>query len=289
MRNKFFNEDEFTYTLKTIETDPYTAEERIKRYLEKYPRDYYARAYYVIILTIVCKIDEATEEYNKIISDVTNDKFFDVVSKNYKKYKAFKFNMVIARMKILAAKDKYQELYDFFLENYAILDIGYKNTIGYTCEIKLGMLKPSDIPSRPYRLNQTIDYSEERFFEHIKHHLPNSDEDKENAVFKDDFPIKEVVAEIKKLIPSSERTMRGIFDDTYCFRYDNCGTVANNRTNYFIAVAFHNTSDLITIYPALNCERLHYIDLNHLVKEDTDIKVKKISQVEKFNKRYNLK
>ena len=44
------------------------------------------------------------------------------------------------------------------------------------------------------------------------------------------------------------------------------------------------------MYPSLNCENLPYIDLNYLKQNinEENTKVKKISQIDKFNQRYKL-
>ena len=42
------------------------------------------------------------------------------------------------------------------------------------------------------------------------------------------------------------------------------------------------------MHPVNGCENLPIIDLNYIRKTE-DIKVKKLSQIDKFNKRYNRK
>ena len=40
------------------------------------------------------------------------------------------------------------------------------------------------------------------------------------------------------------------------------------------------------MYPADDCENLPYTDLNYLNEEITNPKVKRLSQIDKFNQRY---
>ena len=75
----------------------------------------------------------------------------------------------------------------------------------------------------------------------------------------------------------------------YVFKYDNCGKHDNKIANYFKIICFHNTQDYITMFPCSNCENLPYVDLNYLVNSNDIPKVKTLSQIEKFNKRYNCK
>lgn len=144
MANKYFHEQEFQYSIKLLEHDPYGAKERFEAYLEKYPDDYYARAYYVILLTRICLIDEAEKEYKTIIQETRNNNFYDCNS--IKKLKGFRYNMLLCELKILGYKEKYQR----------ILNLLYK----YKDE---SMFNDID-----YRFNQCVNYSDEAFRNHIK-------------------------------------------------------------------------------------------------------------------------
>ena len=285
MKRKYFNVNEFNYAMKYLETDPYLAKERFDKYLVKYPKDYYARVYYVITLTRICAFEDAEREYNRIATEVKTDSYY---MHNSNRTSGFAFNMVLARIKILSAAERYQELYDLLFDNYDILENVERNYISYYCKIKLGIMEP-DCHSTQYRFNQCICYSEEAFLDHMKKHFsgvvteigaPNQ------SVFRVDFPFEKVLEEIKKNIPSDKRLFEGYFNDTYYFRYDNCGTVNNSLTNYFAVVCFHNTSDILTMYPTNNCEFLPKVDLNYMIEQDEESKVKTLSRIEKFNLRY---
>ena len=280
-----FNESEFSYAMKLFESDPFTCRERMEEYLEKYHFDYYARAYYVILLAYICEFDLAKEEYDRIIDDVKNNNVIHYLGNKPKSLSAFKYNMVIGKLKILGGYEKYKELYDFLFKNFSYLTIDEQNFLSYYCEFKLGILDPLKNHSKSYRFNQIINYSEDRFLEHIDSHLENDDNN--SAIFKNDFPLDDIIQEVKKNIPSNKRLFRGYLDDTYCFKYDNCGSVNNKQTNYFKVVCYHNTCNFITMHPATNCEHLPCVDLNYMKELNDNVKVKKISQVDKFYKRYN--
>ena len=84
------------------------------------------------------------------------------------------------------------------------------------------------------------------------------------------------------------RICLGLYDDMYVFKYDSCGKDNYKIVNYFKVICFEGTSQIITMYPASDCEKLPYIDLNYMkTKEDTP-KIKVLTQREKFNTRYNL-
>ena len=137
-----------------------------------------------------------------------------------------------------------------------------------------------------------MEYREEDFREHIKKHLADDAinmEDASHAIFVPEFPIDEVIEEIKKYIPSDNCIYPGGIEDAYTFKYDKCGRDNYYMTDYFKAFCFHGTGDFITISPSVVKDiNFPCIDLNYLRKND-DLKVKRKSQIEKFNQRYNKK
>ena len=94
--------------------------------------------------------------------------------------------------------------------------------------------------------------------------------------------------EIKKYIPSDKIFYPGFYEDLYVFRYDRCGKEKNKTTDFIKVYAFHNTTDLITIVPASSLDNMPYVDLNYMIEND-NANVKRLSQIDRFNKRFNLK
>ncbi len=283
---RYFNEQEFQYAIKLLEKNPFLAKERFENYLMKYPKDYYARAYYVILLTRICMFNEAEIEYNAIIKESHEGSFY---AYNAKRLNGFRYNMLLAKIKILGAKEKYDELYNLYYENYQLLHDSDRQFISYYCRNHLGLINKNGIESQSYRFNQSINYQEALFRNHINKHLAdyNQNIDEPNdSIFATDFPIDKKISEIKKYIPSNKRLFLGYFDDSYYFKYDNCGRINNKLTNYFKVVTFHNTNHFITMCPTNDCEYFPFIDLNELVEENSEVKVKRLSQIDKFNKKF---
>ena len=108
------------------------------------------------------------------------------------------------------------------------------------------------------------------------------------SIFAYDFPILEIVEEIKKYIPSDKRINGGFYDNVYIFKYDYCGKVEGKTANYFKVVCFDGTSDFITIYPCVEGKNLPYTDLNYLqyANANSNNRGKVLSQIDKFNRRY---
>ena len=286
----FYNEAAFQYAIDLLEIDPYHAKERFEEYIEMYPKDYYARAYYAITLTRLGMFTEAKEEYDYITIKSQNDTFYNTRHNNIN---GFKYNLLVVKIKLLAYEGKYLEILDLINENKNLFNINDLNFITYYCRIKGGLFTEENVVSNGYRFMQTYNYSEELFREHIKKHLYeyNIDIDEVNPViFSEGFPIDKIIDEIKKYIPSDKKTCPGYFDDVYYFKYDNCGTVDNKKTNIFAVITYSNTREFITMYPVLGYERIQPIDLNYLKEfEVENTNVKRLSQIEKFNKRFNRK
>lgn len=285
--NKYYNEASFQYAIDLLETDPFHAKLRFKEYIERYPRDYYARAYYALLLTRLCLFEEAEAEYNYIKLKAQNDHFYIC---NQEDLKGFFYNMLIIKLKILAYQEKYEEMFNLIKDTKDTIHQEDFKYISYYCRIKLGTID-KNIQGGAYRFIQAYNYNEELFREHIKKHTKEYN-DKEDSlvgsIFNDDFPIDKVIEEIKKYIPSDKKLFLGYFDNTYFFKYDNCGKVDNSKSNYFKVVCFQNTTNFITMCPALDCEKLPFVDLNYLrdLEEDKG-KVKRLSQIDKFNQRFH--
>ena len=288
MPNKYFNENEFQYALDTIDKNPFEAKVLFDKYLDKFPKDYYARAYYVILLERLDYIDLAIDEYKMAIDISLQDPLFDI---NTKRKRAFKCIMALAKIKILASKGKYQKLIDYYEKNIDLFDRrDDTNYLLYYSKAKLGLLDQENIINGPYRFLQSVNYSEERFKKHITKHQDAYNINEENSsknVFFREFPINEVILEIKKFIPSSKRLCPGLYDNVYYFKYDNCGRINGKSTNYFKVITFYNTDELITMYPTNEVYPNIVEELNYIKFNKDDSKVKRLSQIEKFNKKFN--
>lgn len=144
-----------------------------------------------------------------------------------------------------------------------------------------------------YLYRQMVYYKNDDFLDHIKEHLADYNKDLDNpnsCIFSTDFPISEIIETVISYIPSNKRFFTGFYQDTYVFKYDCCGKVNNKTTNYFKVVCFNDTKDIITMFPSLNCNELPCIDLNYLIKNKIteNNKVKRLSQIDKFNQKYKL-
>ena len=288
--NPFFDHNEFRYALNALSTNPMLAVARFKEYLRKYPRDYSAYGYYVTALVYIKKLDEAEETLNSLINMTSIDSKYQ----SERKYEeSFKKNVFFAKIKLFLYQERFQEAYDLYINNPE-LHFKKGDFIPILCRKKLGILTEEDLKLSTYFYSQIVEYSYSRFLDHIKRHTYDNNSklaNKNDVIFTQDFPLQRVLEELEKLLDCSSNNCVycGYYNDLHYFRFSACGTVANENSghkvvNNFIVKTFHNSKEMITIYP---CEELviPYVDLSYLMEEDKT-KVKTLSQIEKFNRRY---
>lgn len=284
MQELYYDRWEFLQAYDLIHNDPIRSKLLFEEYIKKYPDDYSAQNYYVYLLIILGNIDEASDFLNNMEQAMYyNSKFCNY----FDKIKFVNKGIFLNKIRLYAREGEYKELYAYFIRNRQIFDDGDLLVVPFYCRSKLGLIDKNKEYSS-YLYGQIANYSEDNFLKHILRHTAdfNMDLDKPNSsIFVPSFPINKVLEEVKKHIPSEKGLGYGFFEDTYVFKYNECGRNKNKIVDYFKVICFHENNNLITMCPSEDCENFPYTDLNYLVKEDK-LKVKSLSQIEKFNKRY---
>ena len=282
MADLFYNQYEFHKACSFIETNPIEAKQLFEEYFTKYPRDYSGMPFYIYTLIVLNQIEEAKAFYSHINQKIHQDSVF---LEHLSKYQYALRSMMISKIRILAREKNYLELYHFLEDNPNLLD---NHSISFYCKNQLGYID-SKRKYSSYFYNQIVSYQEEDFYHHVERHTAdyNRDLDDPNpSIFAPEFPLDEVIKEVKTYIPSENKLCYGMFEDTYVFRYDECGRDHNRLVDYFKVISFNDDeSHLITMCPSDHCEELPFIDLNYMRKEEKP-KQKVLSQIEKFNRRY---
>jgi len=280
MKKKYYDESELKKILSEMTVNPYSSIEKIDNYLRRYPTDYSAHICYVNNLIVLKELKEADRLLEEIYIKVHNNRNY--CSDEYRLRK-FEIHYLINKIKLLAYQGKYSEILDLYNNNSQLLENVKMNDILLTCKMKLGRLH-SDRQLNTYLFRQIIDYQESDFLDHIKMHLCQCNMD-DKSVFSYDFPFQRVFEEIKKYIPSDNCLYYGFESDVYVFKYDFCGRDNYKVVNYFKVICFHNTDHFITMYPSTCCDNFPYVDLNYIASCEDD-KVKTLSQIDKFYRRY---
>lgn len=290
MKNRYFDEWEFKQAISILESNPARAKIELQQYIEKYPQDYSAYIYYISSLITLGEFEEAEYMLNLVESSIKNNKQLQ-----HKKEKNIKNNieLIVTKLRLLAHQERYAETYQYYkmhFEEIQQISVDIKPLIFY-CQKQMGTIDSNkrERYKNTYIFRQITRYEEYDFLDHIKKHLPNQNVNISNpnpCIFSLDFPIDTILTEIKKYIPSAVRLYPNFYVDVYVFKYRECGKVNNRIVDYFKVVCFHNTSNIITIYPDIDSQELPHIDLNYLIQDDKYLKTKRLSQIDKFNKRY---
>ncbi len=287
MNKKHFNVWEFKQALELGEKDPISARVLYEEYLKKYPDDYSAYSYYCSNLITLGELELAEKVLNYVEKEYLKN---DAFNKKHKIEK-FEYNLFFVRMKLLSYQERYEELYKLCVKNISRVVDKSLNSVWFYSKKRTGRLNNEKRDVNSYLFKQIVRYEEEDFYKHIEKHLSSYNEKADvpnSSIFEENFPLKEVVEEIKKYIPSDKRLFLGFYDDIYYFKYDECGRDDKKLVDYFKVVCLHNSQDFITMCP-MNCnDNLPYIDLNYMKKEEP-VKVKRMSQIDRFNQRYNRK
>lgn len=288
MKQQYFNRWEFLQAFSLVDNNPLEAKRKYEQYLEKYPKDYSAYTYYIAVLITIGKFYLAEKTLNELEKIYNEDKSFLT---ELDKLEILEKEIFIIKLRLLLYKEKYQELYDFCLKNEYKIKAMNLNAIFLYCNKKLNKISNLTRNHKSYLFRQIIEYDENDFLEHIKKHLADFNADVEvpnKNIFKPDFPIYEIVEEVKKYIPSNKKLMTGLYQDEYVFKYDSCGRDNNKLVDYFKIISFHNTKNFITMVPVVEGENLPHVDLNYLI-EPSNNKIKQLTQTQKFNKKYRKK
>lgn len=286
MQSQYFDCWEFRHIFHLVETNPKEAKRQFDDYFEKYPTDYSAYAYYTYVLIVLGYLDEAEQILNYLKTAYLNDVNF---MKHNKKVDLIRDNIIFNTLKLLSYQGKYEELLVFHNDNIQTVKKLNLFSLEFYCKQKLGIQISGEKEKFPYLFKQIANYSEKEFLEHIKKHLSDYNQDKEqpnDSVFVPNFPVNKVLEEVKKYVGSNERLFSGFYEDSYIFKYNGCGRIKNKLVDYFRVIALNNTDCFITMFPSDDCETMPFIDLNYMVPEDFP-KTKRLSQIDKFNKRFN--
>ena len=269
MNDRFCDMKEYEMIKSLISTDPLGAISRLEEYLTKYPRHHTAINCYITVLIMLSKFEEAEKVSNDLEQMYNKDEMF---KKNIGSSKYFEIICAYIKLKILYFLGKYEELYEFYKDNYIILKDKLLRSDKVFIELKSGIKSNLNRDEEDsYLVKQMIRYDKSDFKRHIQEHFfCDYDEVRQtsNSVFSPGFPVYKVITEIKKNIPSDKKICNALNSNVYIFKLDNCGVVDGNNVDYLRVVCFHNTKNLITVYPIKDSGKLPYTDINYIMEEN---------------------
>lgn len=272
--------NEFFEIKEKIKTNPYEAKFLLEEYLQKYPRNTLAKSYLIYTLLILGRVELAEIMNNELEEEIETNIY---LLNRPEKLEYIRNNIKINKLRILARKRKYQEFIDY--ADQISEKINYNSW--FFSQYKLGQINKQENLS--YYCSQIVNYQESLFQEHAKRHRAINNHyiyKPNNSIFMSDFPLEEIISEMKSYIPSDQKLCYGYFDDTYNFGYTECGIANGKVVDTFRVISLADDEfHPITMYPVDTPDSLYYIDLNYM-KNSSKPKIKTLSQIEKFNQRY---
>lgn len=142
-----------------------------------------------------------------------------------------------------------------------------------------------------YTETQICNYDKGNAFCHIllAHSYKNMNRNsKVKSYFSDDVNISYLFDLVKDSLKDSVKADVDSPVDVYFYYVSGVGTSNGSICNFIKAVTVPNTEDILTIYPvdSLFCKEINDLDCDYDKLFNRKYKVKNLSQIDKFNKRY---
>ena len=139
-----------------------------------------------------------------------------------------------------------------------------------------------------YIRGQILDYSTEEAIAHLDKHLNKTNEN--ISYFKEGIDIRYLFDTVRKNIDSTKKVNTEEIMEIHYFGIGNIGILNNTTCNFIKVVVVPNTKNIISMYPTNNVDYNYVtnldIDYDRLFKREN--KVKTLSRIDRFNKKYNM-
>ena len=267
--------------------------------------DYYNRIIDEVIAKAYTRKNDykkALEQYNNIDTDEKNRNLnlgkIELLKGNFKKAEEYYSSLNVqlddinvyyeefyrlALIKFRLKKyDEVEEILDIFelnMQKYEITNIKYELD---RIRLYINLLKNNSVDSykMTYSEKQILSYNEKEAIKHIiNHHV-----DKVKASrFNDNINIEELIKDVKNKLTKDNVTYDSLFDK-YVLKYRDIGYGMDNESiHQLMVLTLPNTKDIITMYPCVGTESIFTLEE---LEEKPKPKVKRLSQIEKFNMKY---
>lgn len=274
-QNKRINDLKWLYSL-ISEMKFDKAYSEYQNYFESFPDNYFARIGYIDLLLKMSRFDEASEVFTLVKAH------FDELEEKSKNFLSF------LELRYLCCINDWESAYKFLkTDEYLYLD--HEERV-----FEVLLCKKLDIPCKEdytlskeryvYDLAHNYDYG--AVMNHIVHGhtLYDEDFDKDNSYFDKSVDLIKLYDEVKDKLSSNIRICWDLTTDHYIFKYDNVGLCDNSNTNYFRVITFVGTDQILTMYPCNSYGFPNCLDITPEIVNDG--KVKRLTGLDKFNKRY---
>lgn len=241
------------------------------------------------LLYIYGKILRKTGQYDTAIEVLER-----LVQKDATGFENFHKAAYCELFKLYYINDYYEKAYKLLLENKVIFedkpymkkDLSlslYKDII----EIRLGIYKENG-NEKPV-LYKLLHYDKQLALNHVKKHLANY-YTPELTMF-EDIDIDRLFTAVETVLPTSNKMQKLSSNDSYMFKFFRIGknSITGEQLDNLQVITNKGTNEIVAMYPTKSEFRgIINNNLYDTYLENSKPKEKVLTQVEKFNKRYNI-
>ena len=182
-------------------------------------------------------------------------------------------------------KKNYIQAYNYF--NMIESENAQKSDLVALNDFTVVFAKILDIPvdkkiCQYYRRKQILNYDLELAYDHIYYGHSMEYASNSGGVFSEDIDIRKLLDTIKDELKDENLIRINLFN-TYKIYYKNIGVCDKEKLDYLVVITLPFSKDILTMYPSN--ENLE----EEIEKEQKQKVIKRESQIEKFNRRYNIK
>ena len=249
---------------------------QVTKYLEDYPKNIEMRFMRAKVYRKLKLFDEAIDDLKYILSIKLNN--YALTELYYLYYYLHMYKEAIELLPLL------YETRCINAYSLSISELVMKKELGIHMRVSKG-------DKCDYIRTQIFNYSTKLAIEHIKCHNIDSIEDvKDKSYFNDNVNVDYLFETVIKNIDSSRKVNTEEILEIHYFSTPSVGTFKDEICNFIKVVVIPNTNHIVTMYPTnyVEPENITYIDydVNKLFNEKEKEKVKGMSQIDKFNKKY---
>lgn len=210
---------------------------------------------------------------------------FDINNKNIKETYDDYYRLLLIKFRLKKFDEalKILDIFDQNLDKYEIRQMKFELDRIRLCINVMTNGKYDYTDMDTYSKKQIICYDEGEAINHvIDHHRENV----RTTRFNDNIDIENLFKEVKNLL-NPENIMYDSIFDKYIVKYQNIGFNKDGESiHQLLILTMPNTDNIITMYPCDGTESIFNLEE---LEEREKPKVKRLSQLEKFNKKYGKK
>lgn len=276
MKKEKLYDAKWFYKIKSIAKngDTKKAERFLIEYMDKYPDDQYALTLFITLCFQNNEIEKAEECIKNIPSENTYDRTVQWYHYFY-------------------MKDDYDKAYELLLKILDDKTINrecdfYKELYFQRCFLESELKINSGIIYTGYKSCQMINYDRNLAIEHIKCHEVMEDKER-HTLFEEEIDIEKLFEQVEIRIKDDIPFFKDETTHCYFFKYpeiENIDFIKGVQFKYIKVITIRNTHNIISMYPIFTKNKLYTAVSLEKEYEDTKSKIKTLSQIEKFNKRY---